>query len=124
MKYEFGKTPLQKKKKIPQISRATTIRSNQKLEIKLKTFSKRNKVNSHTKTLFQLVTNLLILQMCIPKIKTRANAWFFSMITTNNSYSYGSIFVTFINFLWVPLKVQFFFFCDGRLSLAHHQKKN
>jgi hypothetical protein len=57
MKYEFGKTPLQKKKNLnPQISRPTTIRSNQKLEIKLKTFSKRNKINSHTKTLFQLVT--------------------------------------------------------------------
>jgi hypothetical protein len=55
MKYEFGKSPLQRKRN-PQASTPMTIRCNQKLEIKLKTFFKRNKINSHNKTLFQLVT--------------------------------------------------------------------
>jgi hypothetical protein len=51
----LAKIHCKKNLKILQVSRLMTITCKQKLEIRLKIFLKRIKVNSHTKILFQLV---------------------------------------------------------------------
>jgi hypothetical protein len=106
-KNEFGKSSLQQCF-YSQIS-GPTIRYSLKFEMKLNLFFNLNEKTkpTHTKTLFQFVA---ILQMCKPRIWTVANARYFSMKTINITYSYGSIFVTHINWLWGPLKFFFFLF--------------